>query len=72
MQNRTRGLTRGLNGQRHKLNGDREEDYTEMMRKLGGCWVKNRLRKWSTGSYAAQCLRRSLAEHTPVAEDEVV
>lgn len=45
---------------------------TQMMRKLGGCWVKNRLRKWSTGSYAAPCLRRSLAEHTPVAEDEVV
>lgn len=37
MQNRTRGLM-GTNGQRHKLNGDREEDYTndEKIRRVLG------------------------------------
>lgn len=38
----------------------------------GGWMMRNRLRKWSRGSYTAQCLRRSLAEHTPPAEDEIV
>lgn len=34
--------------------------------------MRNRLRKWSRGSFTAQCLRRSFAERTPPAEDEIV
>lgn len=32
----------------------------------GGWRARNRLRKWSRGSYAAQSLRRSLADVVPL------